>query len=99
MFPTSKAPKKAMPTSSTDEALSTDPEPDSKGQILAYLKKIDNSNQELIKRVVNLESCSISSTPRSSKSNPDDALGLHGRHMATSGDALAEFSQPAAGLP
>ena len=93
-----RAPKKAVATFSTNEALSTDPQPDSNGQILAYLKKIDNSNQELMKRVENLESRSISSTSRSSKCNPNDALELHGRHTAISCDALAGFSQPAAGL-
>ena len=51
-----------------------------------------------MKSVDNLESRSISSTLRSSKSNPHEALGLHGRQMATSGDTLADFSQPTPGL-
>ena len=90
-----KVPKKPVTTFLADEVISTDSQQSSNGEILAYLKKIDSSNQELIKRVDNLEGHSISSTPRSSKSHSIESTVPQGHHINTRGDALADLNPTA----
>ena len=88
-----KAPRKPV-TISHDEVTSTDPQQSSNFEILTYLKKIENSNHELMKRVDSLESRSISSTPRSSRSHTVEASVTQGRHITSRGDALADLNHP-----
>ena len=84
-----KVPKKPVTTFLADEVISTDSQQSSNGEILAY------SNQELMKRVDNLERRSISSTPRSSKSHSIELTVPQGRHINTRGDALADLNPTA----
>ena len=77
-----------------DDVTFTDPQQSSNIEILAYLKKIESSNQELMKRVDSLDSRSISSTPRSSRLHTVEVSVPQGRHITSRGDTLADLNQP-----
>ena len=89
-----KAPKKPVATFIADDVPFSDPQQNSNSEILTYLRRIESSNQELMKRVDSLESRSINSTPRSSKSHTIEASVPQVRHITSRGESSTAHQPP-----